>query len=182
MKVRIIGRFVGQDHGTVYPCSECGVDTRDTGHGELGAELCAECQDTAEVEERHEAEGHEDTKGKPTCPRCMSDPVKVRLTLATFQVFPSFKRKLHMVQVTKEQVMVTGERKVLLDLAEVAAENNFGQEEDVPLWFYNTARAACKTVVGALFPNRVGRAPKPVTPQVPALPGMSTALILAVFR
>lgn len=142
MKTRIIGKFIGRDHGTVYPCSNCGADTRDTGHGELGNELCAECQDAQEVEEQHENHARPST----TCPLCMKDPVKVKLTLAAFKVWPTFRRKFHLVQVTKEHVMVTGERKALEVLLNAAEQRDFDGEDDAPIWYFNTAAAVAKAL------------------------------------
>jgi len=53
----------------VYECRCCGKRTRETGSGESGSGLCADCFNDAGLENEH-SDGHHDDEPKPGCPQC----------------------------------------------------------------------------------------------------------------
>lgn len=67
-----ISKFQGGMSGTIYKCRCCGKRTRETGEGESGVQLCADCYDAGGRENAH-ADGYhrEDRDGPdPDCPLC----------------------------------------------------------------------------------------------------------------
>ena len=55
----------------VYTCRDCGKDTRATGQGEEGVELCRHCYEDAGMENEHN-DGHHDGNPQANCRQCQA--------------------------------------------------------------------------------------------------------------